>query len=55
MKVRQLSDDSFVARALAALAGAVFQHRRLFIYPQLVLCVLCVVYTARYLQFDTEP
>jgi hopanoid biosynthesis associated RND transporter like protein HpnN len=46
MKVRQLREDSAVARALAWLASAVFHHRRLFLYPQLALFALCVYYTA---------
>ena len=54
MKIKPLSDDSFVARVLGWLAGAIFRHRPLFLYPQLVLCGLCVVYTVKYLQFDTS-
>ena len=54
MRVKPLSDSSFVARILAALAGAIVRRRRAFLYPQLVLLVLCVVYTAKYLQFDTS-
>jgi predicted RND superfamily exporter protein len=54
MKVKLLSDHSFVARILAALAGTVIRHRRWFLYPQLLLFVLCVVYTIAFLQFDTS-
>jgi hopanoid biosynthesis associated RND transporter like protein HpnN len=54
MTVKPLSDSSFVARVLAALAGAIVRRRHLFLYTQLVLFVLCVVYTARDLQFNTS-
>jgi hopanoid biosynthesis associated RND transporter like protein HpnN len=43
-----------VARFLAWLAGVVFCHPRLFLYPQLALFVLCIVYTVKYLEFDTS-
>ncbi len=52
MKIKRLKEDSLVARALAGLANAIFHHRRLFVYPQLVLFVFCCVYTYRNLQFD---
>src|SRR5213595_790239 len=50
-----------MARGLAWVAGAVFRRRRWFVYPQLVLFVICVVYTVfgvpgtgvKPLQFDT--
>ena len=54
MKIRPLSVDSPVARLLAWLAGVVFRHRRLFLYPQLALFVLCILYTVKYLEFDTN-
>ena len=54
MKIRPLSVDSPVARFLAWLAGMVFCHPRLFLYPQLALFVLCIVYTVKYLEFDTS-
>ncbi len=54
MKVKRLREDNFVGRALAGLAGAIVRHRRLFLYPQLVLCVLCTFYTVKHLQFDTS-
>jgi hopanoid biosynthesis associated RND transporter like protein HpnN len=54
MKIRPLSVDSPVARFLAWLAGVVFCHPRLFLYPQLALFVLCIVYTVKYLEFDTS-
>ena len=43
MKIKPLSTDSSVARFLAWLAGVVFRHPRLFLYPQLALFVLCIV------------
>jgi hypothetical protein len=46
--------DSPVARLLAWLAGVVFRHPRLFLYPQLALFILCLVYTVKYLEFDTS-
>src|SRR5215469_16360324 len=52
MKIKRLKEHSIVARALAWLANAIFHHRSLFIYPQLVLFVLCCIYTAKHLQFD---
>ena len=54
MKIRPLSVDSPVARFLAWLAGVVFRNPRLFLYPQLALFVLCIVYTVKYLEFDTS-
>ena len=36
------------------MAGAIIRHRRLFLYPQLALCVLCALYTVKCLQFDTS-
>jgi hopanoid biosynthesis associated RND transporter like protein HpnN len=54
LKIRPLSDQSAVARALAWLTGAIFRRRRLFLYPQVVLFVVCVAYTVKYLQFDTS-
>jgi len=54
VKIKRLTEDTWVARGLAWLADAVFHHRRLFLYPQLILFVLCVVYTSSYLQFDTR-
>lgn len=52
--MKKLSPDSIVARALAKLARAVFHRRAWFLYPQIVLCFLCIGYTVKYLQFDTS-
>lgn len=54
MKIKRLTEDSLVARALVWLAGALFRRRWLFVYPQLALFVLCVGYTVKNLQFDTS-
>src|SRR5437870_2720632 len=54
MKIKRLREDSIMARILAGVAAAVIRYRRLFLYPQIVLFVLCGFYTVRYLQFDTS-
>src|SRR6476646_4510765 len=54
MKIKRLAEDSMMAKALGALAAAVIRYRRLFLYPQLLLLILCVVYTWKFLQFDTS-
>lgn len=43
-----------VVRVLRRLADAVYHHRRWFLYPQIVLFALGVVYTVRNLQFVTD-
>ena len=50
--MKRLSDTNLVARGLAWLARAVYHHRALFLYPQLVLCGLCIYYTVTHLNFD---
>ncbi len=47
------ASDNFAARLLARLARTVIQHRRWFVWPQIVLFVLCILYTIFFLQFDT--
>ncbi len=47
MKIKRLSEDTLIARLLARTARAVFHHRRSFLYPQLVLFALCILYTVR--------
>ena len=42
--MKALSADSFLARLLARLATAVIRHPRWLFWPQVVLCVVCVVY-----------
>jgi uncharacterized protein len=54
MRVKPLSDTNPVARLLSALAGAIISRPRVFLYPQLVLAVLCTAYTIKCLQFSTS-
>src|SRR6266852_1735226 len=48
------SPRSPTARALLWLSEAIYHHRRWFLYPQLLLAVLSVIYTARKLEFHTS-
>ena len=41
-----------MARALALTARLVLRHRRLLLYSQAILFVLCILYTVNHLQFD---
>ena len=50
--MKALSADTFLARLLARLTAAVCRHPRWFLYPQVVLFVVCVLYTIGYLQTD---
>ena len=52
--MKPLSSDSSLARLLAWLAAAVCRHPRWFLYPQLGLFVVCVLYTWVFLQFNTS-
>src|SRR5258708_14805107 len=52
--MQQLTDDTFFARLLVWLARKVLRHRSWFLYPQLLLYVICVLYTVKYLEFDTS-
>ncbi len=62
MKIKRLTEDSLVAKALARLAEAILRYRRWLVYPQIVLFVLCVLYVIfgvpplglKPLQFDTS-
>jgi uncharacterized protein len=45
--------DNFSARLLARLARTIIQHRSWFFWPQVVLFVLCILYTVFFLKFDT--
>jgi hopanoid biosynthesis associated RND transporter like protein HpnN len=54
MKIKPLKEDSLVARLLGRLANAVFRHKRWFVWPQVLLCLACVGYTVKFLQFDTS-
>lgn len=46
--------NSPAARVLKRLADAVYTRRLLFTVPQLVLLVVCIVYTVKNLQFDSS-
>src|SRR5947209_6325004 len=46
--------ETFMGRALGRLADAVTRHRWQFLWPQLFLFGLCVIYTCRNLEFDTN-
>ena len=50
--MKALSAESLLARLLGKLAAAVIRHPRWFIYPQVVLFVVCVLYTVGYLKTD---
>jgi hopanoid biosynthesis associated RND transporter like protein HpnN len=52
--MKPLTEDNVVATALAWLARAVCRFPRFFLYPQLILAGVCVVYTVNFLQFDTS-
>ena len=43
-----------MARALAWVARMVFRHRKLCIYAQVILSILCVLYTVKFLEFDMD-
>jgi hopanoid biosynthesis associated RND transporter like protein HpnN len=52
MKIKRLTENSLIARMLAALAAAVIRYRPLFVYPQLALFGLCIIYTWFNLKLD---
>ena len=52
--MKTLTAESLMARLLGALAWAVIHRRKWFVYPQLVLFVLSILYTVLFLQFDTS-
>lgn len=52
MRIKRLTENSLVARMLGRLAAAVIRYRALFTYPQLVLFVLCIIYTKFNLKLD---
>src|SRR5260370_12763142 len=52
MKIRRLTENSWIARILGGLAAAVIRYQPLFVYPQLLLFVLCIVYTWFNLKLD---
>src|SRR4051794_3575950 len=52
--MKPLTSDTLLARILSRLTNAVLRYRWWFVIPQIVLCGICVMYTLRYLQFDTS-
>ena len=50
--MKALSADTLLARLLSRLTTAVCRHPRWFIYPQVALFLVCVVYTTGYLKTD---
>jgi hopanoid biosynthesis associated RND transporter like protein HpnN len=52
MKIKRLTENSLIARMLGALAAAVIRYRALFVYPQVALFVVCIVYTCFNLKLD---
>ena len=50
--MKPLTSDTPLAKILTWLANAVLRYRWLFVYPQVVLCVLCAIYTWKNLKFD---
>ncbi|NBR84211.1 MAG: RND transporter [Verrucomicrobia bacterium] len=45
---------SLVQRLLTRMADAVYLHPRAFFYPQMVLFLVCLVFTVRHLEFNTS-
>jgi predicted RND superfamily exporter protein len=52
--MNKLTDDSLMARTLARLADFVCRYPRLVFFSQLILLLVSVFVTVRYLQFDTS-
>src|SRR5215469_11080381 len=50
--MKALSDHSLLARGLHRLATAICNHPRWFLWPQVALFALCVLYTALFLKAD---
>ena len=50
--MKALSADSLPARLLARLAAAICRHPRRFIWPQVALFLVCVLYTIGFLKAD---
>src|SRR5437867_12716867 len=49
-----IEPKSLSARFLFWLAHAIYNERRWFLYPQIVLAVICIVFTVAKLQFNTN-
>ena len=52
--MKALSGETFFGRLLARVAAAICAHPRWFIWPQLLLFVVCVLFTVDQLQFSTN-
>src|SRR6185369_12698838 len=52
--MKRLTDDSYFARSLAWVAGVVVRRPKLIVYSQVLLFALSVVYTVKFLDFDTN-
>ena len=52
--MKALSPDSFLARVLGRLTTAILRRPRWFFWPQVVLFILSIAVTVKYLQFDTD-
>lgn len=52
--MKALSTEGIVPRLLGRLAWAVCHRGKWFLYPQLVLFVVCVAYTAKFLKIDSS-
>ena len=52
--MKALTSDSLLARLLGKLAATIIRHRRWFFFPQVVLFVACILYTVKFLEFDTS-
>ncbi len=52
--MKALSSDSYLARLLGTLAAAVRLHPRWFFWPQVVLFLVSIFITVRWLQFDMD-
>src|SRR5215813_3971970 len=50
--MKRLTDDSLLARFLGWLAGFVSRHRKFVVWSHVVLFVVSVLYTWRFLQYD---
>src|SRR3954468_948332 len=52
--MKKLTDDTLLAKSLAWLARMVFRHKQIIIWSQVVLFVLSVLVTYKFLKFDTN-
>ena len=54
--MKKLTDDTILAQAAGRLACArmVFRHKKFIIYSQVLLFVLSILVTYKYLKFDTN-